>query len=153
MKFGLFYAGELLHALTIGALFAALFLGGWSGPGVEAVPVLGIFYLFIKAFFIYWVIMWVKYSLPRLRIDHMLNFNWKFLTPFALALVMVTAIADKALEGANSLTHTLVLLGLNIVLIWGTMAIVRRFAAKERKRVGEPKPVARPPQPVVAEQS
>ncbi len=153
MKFGLFYAGELLHALTIGALFAALFLGGWSGPGVEAVPVLGIFYLFIKAFFIYWVIMWVKYSLPRLRIDHMLNFNWKFLTPFALALVMVTAIADKALEGANSLTHTLVLLGLNILLIWGTMAIVRRFSAKERKRVGEPKPTARPPQPAVVEQS
>jgi NADH-quinone oxidoreductase subunit H len=153
MKFGLFYAGELLHALTIGALFAALFLGGWSGPGVEAVPVLGIFYLFIKAFFIYWVIMWVKYSLPRLRIDHMLNFNWKFLTPFALALVMVTAIADKALEGANTLTHTLVLLGLNILLIWGTMAIVRRFAAKERKRVGEPKPTARPPQPAVVEQS
>ncbi len=152
MKFGLFYAGELLHALTIGALFAALFLGGWSGPGVEAVPVLGIFYLFIKAFFIYWVIMWVKYSLPRLRIDHMLNFNWKFLTPFALALVMVTAIADKALEGANSLTHTLVLLGLNILLIWGTMAIVRRFSAKERKRVGEPKPTARPPQPAVVEQ-
>lgn len=153
MKFGLFYAGELLHALTIGALFAALFLGGWSGPGVGAVPVLGVFYLFIKAFFIYWVIMWVKYSLPRLRIDHMLNFNWKFLTPFALALVMVTAIADKALEGANTLTHTLVLLGLNLLLIWATMAIVRRFASKERKRVGEPKPTARPPQPVVAEQS
>src|SRR5512139_2089430 len=71
MKFGMFYAGELLHALTIGALFAALFLGGWSGPGVEAVPVLGVFYLLIKAFFLYWVIMLIKYSLPRLRIDHM----------------------------------------------------------------------------------
>ena len=40
--------------------------------------------------------MWVKYSLPRIRIDHMLNFNWKFLTPLALALVMVTAMLDKA---------------------------------------------------------
>ncbi len=152
MKFGLFYAGELLHALTIGALFAALFLGGWSGPGVEAVPVLGVFYLLIKAFFLYWVIMWIKYSLPRLRIDHMLNFNWKFLVPLSLALVGVTAVADKALEGSTTLVHTLVLLGLNILLIWVTVAILRRFATRERVRVGEPRPVARPPQPVGIDQ-
>jgi NADH-quinone oxidoreductase subunit H len=152
MKFGLFYAGELLHALTIGALFAALFLGGWSGPGVEAVPVLGVFYLLIKAFFLYWVIMWIKYSLPRLRIDHMLNFNWKFLVPFSLALVGITAVADKALEGSTLLVHTLVLFGLNILLIWVTVAILRRFATRERVRVGEPRPVARPPQPVGIDQ-
>jgi NADH-quinone oxidoreductase subunit H len=152
MKFGLFYAGELLHALTIGVLFAALFLGGWSGPGVEAVPVLGIFYLLIKAFFLYWVIMWIKYSLPRLRIDHMLNFNWKFLVPFSLALVGITAVADKALEGSTLLVHTLVLFGLNILLIWVTVAILRRFATRERVRVGEPRPVARPPQPVGIDQ-
>ncbi len=43
------------------------------------------------------MIMWVKYSLPRIRIDHMLDFNWKLLTPLALVLVMATAILDKAL--------------------------------------------------------
>ena len=153
MKFGLFYAGELLHALTIGALFAALFLGGWSGPGVQAVPVLGVFYLLIKAFFIYWVIMWIKYSLPRIRIDHMLNFNWKFLTPLALVLLLATAIADKALEGSTTVVYILVMLGLNIVLVLGALALARGYASKERQRVGEPKPVARPPQPTVIEQS
>ena len=88
----MFYAGELLHALTIGALFATFFLGGWRGPFTDQIPILGVVYLFIKAFFIYWVIMWVKYSLPRLRIDHMLNFNWKFLTPLAITIVIVVAI-------------------------------------------------------------
>jgi len=53
MKFGMFYAGELLHALTIGALFSTLFLGGWRGPFVDQVPFLGIIYLFIKSFLIY----------------------------------------------------------------------------------------------------
>ncbi|MFN2126928.1 MAG: NADH-quinone oxidoreductase subunit H, partial [Anaerolineales bacterium] len=73
--------GELLHALTIGALFSTLFLGGWRGPFVEQVPVLGVIYLFIKAFLVYFLIMWIRYTLPRIRIDHMLNINWKFLTP------------------------------------------------------------------------
>jgi NADH-quinone oxidoreductase subunit H len=81
MKFGLFYAGELLHALTFGALFACLFLGGWRGWGAESIPLLGVGYLFLKAFIIYFVIMWVKYSMPRIRIVHMLSFNWKFLAP------------------------------------------------------------------------
>ncbi len=73
----MFYAGELLHALTVGAIFSILFLGGWRGPGLNLPYVgtfLSIFYLFIKAFLVYYVTMWFKYSLPRLRIDHMLGF-------------------------------------------------------------------------------
>jgi len=46
MKFGLFYAGELLHALTVGAIFSTLFLGGWSGFGAEAYPIIGVFWFF-----------------------------------------------------------------------------------------------------------
>src|SRR3989304_10049605 len=41
MKFGLFYAGELLHALTVSAFFSTLFLGGWRGPFADQVPILG----------------------------------------------------------------------------------------------------------------
>ncbi|OQY89706.1 MAG: NADH-quinone oxidoreductase subunit H, partial [Anaerolineae bacterium UTCFX2] len=103
MKFGMFYAGELLHALTMGALFSSFFLGGWRGPFAEQIPILGVFYLFLKAFFIYWVIMWVKYSLPRIRIDHMLDFNWKFLTPLILVMVLVTAVLDKLLGEPGTL--------------------------------------------------
>jgi NADH-quinone oxidoreductase subunit H len=144
MKFGLFYAGELLHALTMGALFSSFFLGGWRGPGAETFPLLGVVYLFAKAFFMYWVIMWVKYSLPRIRIDHMLGFNWKFLTPLALAAMMVTAIMDKVLAQSGAVIYAAGMLAANIVIIWVTLYILSTYARVERQRVAEPKPVARP---------
>jgi NADH-quinone oxidoreductase subunit H len=147
MKFGLFYAGELLHALTIGAIFSSLFLGGWRGPGAVAFPIIGVFWFFLKAFFMYWVIMWVKYSFPRIRIDQMLNFNWKFLTPLALVTLIVTAIVDKLLPHQNLPVYTLGMFVANLIIVWVTLQILRSGARSERKRVGEPKPVATPPQP------
>ncbi|HLE16144.1 MAG TPA: NADH-quinone oxidoreductase subunit NuoH [Anaerolineales bacterium] len=142
MKFGLFYAGELLHALTVSALVSTLFLGGWRGPFVDQVPILGVFYLFVKAFLIYYVIMWIRYSFPRLRIDQMLGFSWKFLTPLALVLLILTAILDKAMEGATPLVYTLVMLGMNILLVWATVQVLRTYARVERRRVAERRPVA-----------
>lgn len=144
MKFGLFYAGELLHALTVGAIVSTLFLGGWRGPGAETYPILGVIYFFIKALFVYWVTMWVKYSLPRIRIDHMLGFNWKFLTPLSLVILMVTAIAHRLLVDSSTLVYVLCMLGLNLVVGWITLQILRTRARLERQRVAEPKPIATP---------
>lgn len=144
MKFGMFYAGELLHTITLSALVSALFLGGWHGPFVAQAPILGVFWLLLKAFFIYWVIMWIKYSMPRIRIDHMLSLNWKFFTPLALVLVFVTAFVDKALAGASQTVYILSMLVANIGVGWLTVIILRRYAQIQRKRVGEPRPVASP---------
>jgi len=144
MKFGLFYAGELLHALTIGAIVSTLFFGGWRGPGAETFPILGIVYYFLKAFFFYWVIMWIKYSLQRIRIDQMLNFNWKFLTPLALTVLIVTALLDKVLPRDNMLWYSLGMLLANLIIIWVTLQILRSRARFERKRVAEPTPFASP---------
>lgn len=144
MKFGLFYAGELLHALTVGAIISTLFLGGWRGPGAETYPILGIFYFFIKAFFLYWVIMWVKYSLPRIRIDHMLNFNWKFLTPLSLAVLIITAVLAKLIPRDNAWIYNLSMLGANILIGWITLVILRSRAKQERAMVAEPQPIAQP---------
>jgi len=144
MKFGLFYAGELLHALTIGVLFSTLFLGGWRGPFVEQVPILGVVYLFIKAFLIYFVIMWIRYSLPRIRIDHMLNLNWKFLTPLALAALIATAIMDKILINASPRGYVVGMVIVNIVIILITLTILRAYAVIKRERVGEYRPTANP---------
>ncbi|GAG05717.1 unnamed protein product, partial [marine sediment metagenome] len=146
MKFGLFYAGELLHALTVSALIATLFLGGWRGPFVDQVPILGAFYLFIKAFLVYYLIMWVRYSFPRLRIDQMLGFNWKFLTPLALLLLIVVAILDKLLVGVSQPIYVLVLLGSNLLIAWAVVMILRVYARVERKRIGEERPVAVSPE-------
>jgi NADH-quinone oxidoreductase subunit H len=154
MKFGLFYAGELLHALTMGALFSTLFLGGWRGPFVEQVPVLGVIYLFAKAFLIYFVIMWVRYSFPRLRIDQTLGFSWKFLTPLALILLIATAILDKILIdtiGVSAAVRVLSHLVMNILIGWGTVQILRTYARRERVRVSEIRPVATAPRAEVQE--
>ncbi len=144
MKFGMFYAGELLHALTVGGLFSSLFLGGWRGFWAETYPVVGIVWFFAKAFFIYWVIMWVKYSLPRVRIDQMLNLNWKFFTPLSLVLLIVTAVLDKLMTGVPLWIFAGVMLAANILIGWITIALLRRTSIKEAPRVGEPRPVARP---------
>lgn len=101
MKFGLFFAAEFLHAFTVGVLFAILFLGGWRGPGAEEFRWLGVVYLMAKAGVGYFIVMWVRSTLPRIRIDQMLNFNWKFLTPVSLTLLIVTAILDKAFGGTG----------------------------------------------------
>ncbi|UCF27825.1 MAG: NADH-quinone oxidoreductase subunit NuoH [Chloroflexota bacterium] len=151
MKFGLFYAGELLHALTVSALIATLFLGGWRGPFVDQVPILGPVYLFIKAFLVYYLIMWVRYSFPRIRIDQMLGFNWKFLTPLALFLLVVVAILDKAMVGVSQVQYVLVMLGANLLIVWGTVIILRTYARVERKRVGEERAVAIAPESDLAE--
>jgi NADH-quinone oxidoreductase subunit H len=146
MKFGLFYAGELLHAITVSALFATLFLGGWRGPFAEQVPILGVFYLLAKAFVMYYIIMWVKYSFPRLRIDQMLGFSWKFLTPLALVLVVVTAILDRLLVNATQPVYVLVMLVANVVIALVTVQLLRTYARLQRRRVSEARPVAIAPE-------
>ena len=142
MKFGLFYAGELLHAFTFGGFVAALFFGGWRGPGAETYPLLGVVYFLLKALFFYWVIMWVKYSMPRVRIDHMLSFAWKFLTPLALVLLMLTALLDKLLAGASALTYGVTMFVSNVVLVWLTIEVMKAYARRERNREEAPVPSA-----------
>ena len=133
MKFGLFYAGELLHAFTFGAFISILFFGGYNGPGVAQMPVLGVFYFFIKAMIGYWIIMWIKYTVPRIRIDHMLYFNWKFLVPFSISVLIMTAIMHKLLTGYSTPVYVVGMLIANLVLGWVTIEILRAQARKQRK--------------------
>jgi NADH-quinone oxidoreductase subunit H len=148
LKFGMFYVGEFLHAFTISALMATLFLGGWRGPGAEQWPILGVGYFFVKTFIVYFFVIVLRITMPRLRIDQLLNFNWKFLTPIALILLIGTALVEKILQstGMDSLGfRTVVHLGMNLIIIWGTIEILRRTARKERQTVAEPRPVAMAP--------
>lgn len=142
MKFGLFYAGELLHAFTFGGFLAVLFFGGWHGPWAATHPFLGAFYFVAKAMFGYWLIMWVKYTVPRIRIDHMLAFNWKFLTPVAFALLIVTAVVHSLLRGAGFMTYALGMFSANIILGWIVLEILRATTRKQRLAAAAPKPVA-----------
>lgn len=139
MKFGMFYAGELLHAFTFGGFWSILFFGGYRFFGLEQVsPFLAILILVIKAMVGYWVIMWVKYTMMRIRIDQMLGFNWKFLTPLSFALVLVTALMNTLLRGADSWLYVTGMFLSNVVVGWIALEIARSVARKERERVEGP---------------
>ena len=143
MKFGMFYAGELLHAFTFGGFWAILFFGGYRFLGLEQVSAfLAIAVIVFKAFIGYWIIMWVKYTLLRIRIDHMLSFNWKFLTPLAFVLLMVVALLNALLAGTPPLLYVAVMFLANILLGWAALEIARSYSRKERERVEGVKQIA-----------
>ena len=136
MKFGMFYAGELLHAFTFGGFWAILFFGGYRFFGLEQVsPFLAVAVILFKAMVGYWIIMWIKYTLLRIRIDHMLAFNWKFLTPLAFVLLMVTAFMNALLADAPGWLYTSIMFLSNFVLTWVALEVARSVIRKERERV------------------
>ncbi|MCA2000632.1 MAG: NADH-quinone oxidoreductase subunit H [Chloroflexi bacterium] len=136
MKFGMFYAGELLHAFTFGGFWGILFFGGYRFFGLENVSfIFAILILLVKAMIGYWIIMWVKYTMMRIRIDHMLAFNWKFLTPLAFALVIVTALMNALMQGAPAWLYAAGMFLSNIVVAWAALEIVRAAGRRERERV------------------
>jgi NADH-quinone oxidoreductase subunit H len=157
LKFGMFYVGEFLHAFTISALMATLFLGGWRGPWAQQIPIIGVAWFFIKTFIVYFVVVLIRISMPRLRIDQMLNFNWKFLTPLALVLLIVTAVVDKlffvilpGFQIADTLipwVRASVHLLVNVILILITVQILKSHQIKGVQVVGKPRPVAVAPEP------
>lgn len=132
MKFGLFYAAELLHAFTFGGFIAAFFFGGWRGPWADQVPALGLLWFLLKSTVIYWVFGWVKYTMPRIRIDKMLALNWKFLVPFSLALMMFLAVMNALLRGTSF--YVLGMFLSNVAFGWATLEILRRRARGEREK-------------------
>src|SRR5512138_3576501 len=141
MKFGLFYAGELLHAFTFGGFWAILFFGGYRFFGLENLgPIVAAVILLAKAMFGYWFIMWVRYTVMRIRIDHMLAFNWKFLTPLAFVLLMLTALLSALLRNASPFVYVPAMLLMNIVVAIVSSEMVRSYGRRERAR--EEAPVA-----------
>ncbi len=91
MKWGLFYAVELVNSMSVSAVIAALFLGGWWTFGLENfVP--GWLLFIAKLYGVYFILIWFRGTLPRFRIDQLMAFAWKFLLPLGLANVLLAAL-------------------------------------------------------------
>lgn len=142
MKFGMFYVAEFLHAFTLGVLAALLFMGGWRGPFAEDIIPLGFVYLLLKSLLAYFVLIWVRMTLPRLRIDHLLNFNWKFLVPLSLFNLLVVAFVWKLIPNTDSISSfsdalgpTVVLLLVNLAMIAAIGAILAHWGRRDRARI------------------
>ncbi len=138
-RFAMIFLAEFAHAFTVGALVALFYFGGWRGPGVEAYPYLGILYFLIKAFGGFFVVMWIRATLPRVRIDQMNDFNWKFLVPLSLTVLVVTILLDKALItvtpfAANAWVRAAVHLLANLVIMIGTVQILRSVSQRWQKQ-------------------
>jgi NADH-quinone oxidoreductase subunit H len=89
MRFGSFFMAEYMEILIISAIASACFLGGWHGPGPEALaPLWMLLKIVLGAIFF----IWVRASMPRLRYDQLMSFGWKVLLPLATVNVLVTAI-------------------------------------------------------------
>ncbi len=80
MKFAMFFLAEFINMFTVSAIGVTLFLGGWQGPFLPS----WVWFL-IKTFGLVFVFMWFRWTYPRLRVDQLMEFSWKFLLPLALA--------------------------------------------------------------------
>jgi NADH-quinone oxidoreductase subunit H len=87
MRFAMFFFAEYTNMLVLGALGATLFLGGWLGPWLPG-PV----WLLLKTYAVIFVLIWVRWTFPRLRFDQLMSFAWKLLIPVALLNLVITAI-------------------------------------------------------------
>lgn len=100
MHFGLFYVAEFVNLFIIAAVAATIFLGGWMPlhiPGLDGfnqimdyIP--GFVWFFGKSFFVVFLLMWIKWTFPRLRIDQILTLEWKYLVPISLFNLLLMVI-------------------------------------------------------------
>ena len=87
MKFAMFYLAEYGEALVLSTIIATIYLGGWRGPLLP--PWL---WLVVKVFAVFFVMIWTRTTLPRVRIDQLMALAWKFLFPLALINLIITGI-------------------------------------------------------------
>lgn len=155
MKFSMFFIAEYAHVLTVSALMATLFLGGWdiplwqgdnmvalsNGTVVGAEPhwlktIATLLFFAVKTFFFIMVFMIVRWTVPRFRYDQVMDLGWKIMLPTALAAVVVTAATILGLDSAGIRpedvyagfipVYGLVLTVVNAVMLFGILWLMDR---------------------------
>ena len=97
MHFGFFYLAEYLNMFIVASVATTIFLGGWMPfhvvglDGFNAIMdyIPGFIWFFGKAFFVVFLLMWIKWTFPRLRIDQILSLEWKYLVPISLVNLII----------------------------------------------------------------
>ena len=93
MKYAMFFMAEYANMVTVSALMVTMFLGGWDGPLVSSYPLLSPVYFIAKVYFLLFLAMWIRATLPRYRYDQLMALGWKVMLPLALGLIVATAVA------------------------------------------------------------
>ena len=90
MRFALFFLAEYTNMFIVSAIATVFFLGGWQGPFLP-----GIAWFLIKVYLVIFLIMWFRWTFPRVRFDQLITFAWKILIPLAFANLIITAFILK----------------------------------------------------------
>jgi NADH-quinone oxidoreductase subunit H len=93
IRFALFFLSEYANLFSLSALGATLFLGGWQGPLLP-----GWIWFIIKVYIMIFLFMWIRWTYPRARLDHMMKLNWKLLIPLALVNILLTGAGIKIFQ-------------------------------------------------------
>ncbi|MEE2831437.1 MAG: NADH-quinone oxidoreductase subunit NuoH [Candidatus Latescibacterota bacterium] len=92
MRFGAFFLAEFTNMVIVSAVATILFLGAWNGPLLP-----GWLWFFIKVYGLILVMMWIRWTFPRLRFDQLMTYAWAVLVPLALVNLLLTTVALKLL--------------------------------------------------------
>lgn len=145
MGFGFYYLAEFLNLFIVAGMTSLVFLGGWCPIhiGVEAFDAVmdlipGIVWFLGKAFAMVWLLMWIKWTFPRLRIDQILNLEWKYLMPLALFnLVLMTVCVAFGLTGIMGASIAVAAVMIVLLAVIGIRALkFRATFAEDQKLVG-----------------
>jgi NADH-quinone oxidoreductase subunit H len=90
MYFALFFLAEYTNMLIVASVATVLFFGGWGGPFLP-----GPWWFFVKVYAIIFVMMWARWTFPRVRFDQLMNFAWKYMIPIGLGNLLLTAFVLK----------------------------------------------------------
>ena len=125
MKYGIFQLAEFANVLVASGIMATLFLKGWVGPVLPSH-----LWFLIKVSFIAFLMIWIRATLPRLRIDQVMGFAWKFLFPLSLVNIFVTAVEVWAWP-QPTLAQLWTMVGINLaVTLVGVVVFSRLIAVK-----------------------
>ncbi|MEW6095904.1 MAG: NADH-quinone oxidoreductase subunit NuoH [bacterium] len=92
IKFAMFFLAEYANIFVISAVCATLFLGGWQGIPELPIKVPPICWFLAKTYTIVFVIMWLRWTYPRVRVDQLMTFGWKFLVPLGFINIFITGL-------------------------------------------------------------
>jgi NADH-quinone oxidoreductase subunit H len=94
MKFAYFFLAEFINMFIIAAIATTIFFGAWLSPfGItESIPWLGVFWFMAKAMVLVFLMMWFRWTFPRLRVDQLLTLEWKYLLPINLVNIVIMAL-------------------------------------------------------------
>lgn len=138
-KFALFFLAEYLEMFAVSGLGITLFLGGWSAPLSFLTVLPSWFWFFAKLLTLIVIFIWIRGTLPRLRMDQLMNFAWKFMLPMTLIVIFAAGLwrfltPVFAAEGSLGIVIRWLVCGAVIVLPYLLLARVLEQGRKIEKR-------------------